>query len=750
MAKGNRRRKKHPRRYENEITNIEDLEIIDLDSEEVPPSEEDVLPEEPVYSGEEAPVDPESVSGQDMPAEDPDAVYFSEGFRIEMPDLSDYEQEEPEYDDLSEEAVEYEGSDYGPEAGADYAGDEYEPEYAYDPGEEYEPEYEYETGEEYEPEYEYGSGEPEEYPDYEYEQEEEAEEKEQGPFTDSPALYDVDGHIFYEDSPSLHRRKSRRRFPVLLIALLVLILGIAGFFVYREYDSRVYRHAVMEAGTEGITPEDFKKKESCEVTFDKDFDISSVDTSVPGDYRIPLYSSPFHYHATLTIEDTVAPVGETEEVTLEFGTSCDAEKFVTTVTDVQEVTVSFAQQPDFSIGGRQEVQLLLTDASGNETQLTGSMVVIPVHYIVTVEAGSELPSLSDFIIPELSSSAQSKGLEMLTDLSAIDTTVPGEYEIEFRQGDDKFHTILSVEDTVAPVIKTAPLTGYLTSKLKAESFVEEAQDVTELTYRFETEPDYTKEGQQTVTIIATDRGGNTASEEAVLTLEKDTEAPKITGAMNMTAFKDHPVSYLSNVFVTDNCDEDIELQVEADSVNIKVPGTYEVVYRATDRAGNTAEVPITVTVIEESYSEETINALANEVLGKIFTPGMSDYDKLSAIYYWVRGNIAYTEMDIKDDWLKAAYYGLAMHKGDCFVYCMTSRALLNAAGFKNMVIDTVPLRYIHYWNLVDIGEGWRHFDTTPRASGGVFLYLDDASIAAYSNAHGNSHIYDKERFPDIP
>jgi hypothetical protein len=80
---------------------------------------------------------------------------------------------------------------------------------------------------------------------------------------------------------------------------------------------------------------------------------------------------------------------------------------------------------------------------------------------------------------------------------------------------------------------------------------------------------------------------------------------------------------------------------------------------------------------------------------------------------------------------------------------MTARALLDAAGIKNMVIDTAPLRYIHYWNLVDIGEGWYHFDTTPRAAGGTFLYMNDADIQEYSRNHQNSHIYDHDRFPGV-
>ena len=185
------------------------------------------------------------------------------------------------------------------------------------------------------------------------------------------------------------------------------------------------------------------------------------------------------------------------------------------------------------------------------------------------------------------------------------------------------------------------------------------------------------------------------------------------------------------------------------STRQKEAGTYPIVYIATDASGNKATVNATLTVVQSAADEETVKKLAKEVIDQIITDDMSGYDKLYAIYYWVRGNIRYQDQPNLEDWLKAAYDGLKYHQGDCYVYCMTSRALLDAAGIKNMVIDTVPLRYIHFWNLVDIGEGWYHFDTTPRASGGTFLYMNDADIQEYSRNHQNAHSYDHDRFPGV-
>lgn len=552
-----------------------------------------------------------------------------------------------------------------------------------------------------------------------------------------------------------NNRRKRGKASLLVFAVLLLIVSAAGILVHRDYRSRVYSQYIVEAGNFAITPEDFLKDPAKTITFAEDFESSSVSTNIPGTYEIRLKSGIYRYTSTLIVEDTTPPSGEAVEVVLEYGTVCPPEDFVNHISDVQNVEVSYVNTPDFSRSGKSDIQLILTDASGNQTALKSSLTIIPVKKELIMEAGDALPSIHDFMLDGTSLSTQSYVIEIVTDLSLIPTQVPGNYEILFRQQDPSgesitYDTQLIIRDTVPPVLVLNKLDRYLTSDLLLEDFIAETKDATELTFQYETEPDQTKEGTQEVAILASDLGGNTTRGVTELTLIKDTEPPVIRGVSNIVAYKNKSVSYKNGVTVKDNCDSEVILNVNADSVDLTTEGSYPVTYSAVDRAGNYTEAKATVTVIAETYSEETIYALAQNVLDDILTPGMTDYEKLSAIYYWVRKSISYTEMDVKGDWLKAAYYGFNMHKGDCYIFCMTSKALLDAAGIKNMVIDTLPIKYVHYWNLVDIGEGWRHFDTTPRLAGGVFLYLDDASIKEYSDAHDNSHIYDKDRFPDIP
>ena len=56
------------------------------------------------------------------------------------------------------------------------------------------------------------------------------------------------------------------------------------------------------------------------------------------------------------------------------------------------------------------------------------------------------------------------------------------------------------------------------------------------------------------------------------------------------------VSYKKGVTVSDNVDKDIELEIDSSKVNLNKVGSYKVVYKATDKAGNTTKKEIKVTV----------------------------------------------------------------------------------------------------------------------------------------------------------
>lgn len=140
------------------------------------------------------------------------------------------------------------------------------------------------------------------------------------------------------------------------------------------------------------------------------------------------------------------------------------------------------------------------------------------------------------------------------------------------------------------------------------------------------------------------------------------------------------------------------------------------------------------------------DAIADGILGRIINAGMSESQKATAIYNWIRSNMRYAVTRSSRDWHQEAYNGFQRRRGDCYVYYSVANQLLTRAGISTIEVIRSSDNE-HYWNLVYVDGNWRHFDTTPRIEGGVFCLLTDAQITAYSNAHGWSHYFDPSLYP---
>ena len=113
--------------------------------------------------------------------------------------------------------------------------------------------------------------------------------------------------------------------------------------------------------------------------------------------------------------------------------------------------------------------------------------------------------------------------------------------------------------------------------------------------------------------------------------------------------------------------------------------------------------------------------------------------------------MGYIDSSEKDSWTNGAYQGFTEGQGDCFVFFATSKALLTRAEIPNIdVVKSDTSHSSHYWSLINCGDGWYHFDTTPRYGGGSFFMLTDAEILEYSEAHRDSHIFDRSLYPATP
>lgn len=347
------------------------------------------------------------------------------------------------------------------------------------------------------------------------------------------------------------------------------------------------------------------------------------------------------------------------------------------------------------------------------------------------------------------------GVSFVTDVSAVDTSVPGEHDITLKVYGRKFTSKLIVEDTVAPTGTGVDIVTEGGVMPTPEMCVTDIQDMTDVTIAFKETPDVSQEGDVNAVVVLTDEGGNTTEINSVITVWVDKEPPVISGAKNKTVTVGGSVSYRSGVTVTDNKDEDPTLEIDNSNVDLNKIGVYEVVYTATDKSGNVSTETINVTVKEKApavpteISEATVNALAQDVLGRITNDSMSKMDIAFAIYKWTNTNIGYTGSSDKSNWVNGAYQGFTKKAGDCYTYFAVAKALFNVAGISNVdVVKSDTSHSRHYWSLIDIGSGWYHVDCTPRkGSGDLFFMVTDAELEAYSSSHSNSHIFDGSLYP---
>lgn len=276
---------------------------------------------------------------------------------------------------------------------------------------------------------------------------------------------------------------------------------------------------------------------------------------------------------------------------------------------------------------------------------------------------------------------------------------------------------------------------------------------------------------ETVTVPVTEKPGTEPpATEPPSTEPPDTEGPVISGVQPLTTTVGGTVSYRDGVTAVDDRDGPVTLQVDSSKVDLNAPGEYEVIYSAEDSAGNRTEVTTTVVVTQPDpppssaavrpdptpavkVTLEDVNAMADRILAKIIDDSMSQKEKAKAIFDYVHGHIKYVGSSDKSSWIDAAHTGFTTGRGDCFNYFACAKALLTRAGIPNVDLERVGGVTHHYWQLVDVGDGYHHFDTCPHPTGyGITSFLiTETQARAYTEKIGsvrpNYYVYDYANCP---
>ena len=523
----------------------------------------------------------------------------------------------------------------------------------------------------------------------------------------------------------------------IVAAILVIILIIT-------QNNRVYKKSTVEAGITVEVADFLKENDPKAYIVGKD----NVDTTVPGKYKLSIKTGLFKHSVKLTVKDTIAPELTVKDIIVGYGKDVKPEDFVDKVSDATSVELNFSSVPDMKKIGEQNVEICVTDLGGNVTKKTAVLTVWPVENNIEVEAGNEFPSIDNFLLDDEITDDQ-----FITDVSEISMNHVGDYYVDILVGDNEYSVKVKIVDSVAPEISVKNFEGYAIVKRSPEIFIEECNDSTDVTFTYESEPDFTRIGKQDAVIVATDEGGNSVKADVTLTLKEDTEAPVITGAEDIRVRVGDTISYRSFLKAEDNCMDDLKFMIDSSNVNVNQVGEYTVKCTATDAAGNSTTASFKVIVIESTYSQEEVYAMADAALAKCINSSMSEREKVEKIFWYIRGHLSYYDTGYHGNWLKGAGDAFTKGRGDCYSYACMSKAMLIRAGITNMDIERIPDGdNRHYWNLVDIndGHGWYHFDTTPRRNGNPTILLwTDSQMKEYSDANDNCFNYDRSLYPEI-
>ncbi len=462
----------------------------------------------------------------------------------------------------------------------------------------------------------------------------------------------------------------------------------------------------------------------------------------------PLYAETENekYYLTFSVKDTTPPSAEGLKLDIrKGGEGVKAEDFVTAVTDLSETSVSFAGEPDFDTAGERQVRLLVSDAAGNLTEVETVCRVWDVPEVIRVECGTSRGTLEE-TVAKYTCGTKTLSLPDQLDCGAM---LPGTYDAELTGEYGSLAVSLVFSDTSSPVLRLQDVTVYTGTEVTAEDFVVSCTDNTSAGYAFVTVPDCRTAHTETVGVRAFDSFGNETVETATLTVKKDDIPPEIFGTKTITALVGETISYRKGVYATDNADGDVYVSVDASAVDISTEGTYSVVYRATDNAGNTASVTVSVEIGD--INQAMVDRLADQVLADIVSDGMTDRDKCRAIYAWVQSNITYSTATsyLMGQYVEGAYSGFTTFAGNCYIHFAVSKVMFDRLGIENIMVQRDNPEHPHYWNLVKIEGNWYHFDATNRSR--TTCLSTDAEIAYYSTYENVGYYsFDTSLYPATP
>ena len=167
-----------------------------------------------------------------------------------------------------------------------------------------------------------------------------------------------------------------------------------------------------------------------------------------------------------------------------------------------------------------------------------------VYAHCVAEAGTEV--LAEDFLKE-----NDKSAEFIEEHSEIDIFIPGNYDVKIKSGIFTYNCVITIQDTIAPKATLKKVYMNPGETVSPKDFIVEIQDMTKVSAAFATKPDYNIYGEQKISIVFTDLGGNSSSYETSLIIRPTKKELTIEAGAAMPALTDFLLSEHKNAaFIT--------------------------------------------------------------------------------------------------------------------------------------------------------------------------------------------------------
>lgn len=141
-----------------------------------------------------------------------------------------------------------------------------------------------------------------------------------------------------------------------------------------------------------------------------------------------------------------------------------------------------------------------------------------------------------------------------------------------------------------------------------------------------------------------------------------------------------------------------------------------------------------------------VDSKADEIIGQIITPSMTDYDKVKAIHDYIVNNTTY---DSSLQPISYTIYGaLIKGSGVCQAYTSAFEALLDKVGIENIAVVSESME--HAWSMVKLDGDYYHIDTTwddPVTNTGENVLRYDYFLINDEEMKSREHVWEYNDYP---